>query len=126
MFGGPPKYASQGSKPSSMPDFDYDSIFKGSGTNETKSKATATSSGPVYDKPVYDEDIFDGLPGLKSKSVSSSARFEENVFASMTSPPKSDHFDDYLGNLGRNKSSRGFDDLLPGFGSGSPKISSRY
>ncbi|KAM7501669.1 hypothetical protein LguiB_000573 [Lonicera macranthoides] len=129
VFGGPPKYSSTNNKPN---DFDYDSIFKSSATNEMKSKSSS-STGPVYDKPVYDEDIFDGLPGLKSKSMSSSAGYDENVFASMSSPSKSDHFDDLLGNFGQtekmeaknNKSQKSFDDLLPGFGSVGPSASDR-
>ncbi|GFY99465.1 chaperone DnaJ-domain superfamily protein [Actinidia rufa] len=112
---------------SSLSDFDYDSIFKRSSASASDSKSR--SSSPVYDKPVYDEDIFDGLPGLKSKSTSASVRFDEDMFASISSPPKRNQkqsapFDDLLGNLGRteksepknNKSARGLDDLLPGFG----------
>ncbi|KAI3514768.1 hypothetical protein L1887_13452 [Cichorium endivia] len=145
VFGGPPKFTSNSRSPPAMSaDIDYDSIFKNSSsTNNNEAKSKSTSSNlPVYDKPVYDDDIFDGLPGMKSKSMhSTSARYEENIFASMTSsPPKrsqqSDHFDDLLGNLGRaekveppkqkaSKSPRGFDDLLPGFGSGGPASSSR-
>ncbi|KAJ0561007.1 putative Chaperone J-domain superfamily [Helianthus annuus] len=115
-------------------DIDYDSIFNNSYTNnEAKSKSVG-SSLPVYDKPVYDEDIFDGLPGMKSKSL-----YSDNVFASMTSsPPKPsqrrDDFDDLLGNLGRtetvdsvkekdSRSSRGLDDLFSGFGSGGGSVS---
>ncbi|CAK9137486.1 unnamed protein product [Ilex paraguariensis] len=132
VFGGPPKYTnSNKEKSSSLSDFDYDSMFKSTEANESKNKSA--SAVPVYDKPVYDDDIFDGLPGLKSKSTSASVRYGENVFASMASPPKqSDQFDDILGNLGRtekvesrkSKSSRGLDDLLPGFGSGDPTSNS--
>ncbi|GKE74827.1 hypothetical protein Tco_1536868, partial [Tanacetum coccineum] len=125
---------------SSSSDIDYDSIFK---NTDGKSKSVNFNSTlPVYDKPVYDDfddgagggDIFDGLPGVKSKSMgnSTSARFyeDDNIFASMSSnveSKKSDGFDDLLSNLGRKetvkenkptKSSVGFDDLLPGFGSG--------
>ncbi|KAI3810888.1 hypothetical protein L1987_20519 [Smallanthus sonchifolius] len=145
VFGGPPKFASNNFRSTpAMPDIDYDSIFKNSSSainNEAKTKS-ASSNSPVYDKPVYDDDIFDGLPGVKSKSMySSSTRFEDDVFASMTSsPPKrsqqSDHFDDLLGNLGRTekveppthkaaRSARGLDDLLPGFGSGGPASGNR-
>lgn len=148
VFGGPPKYTNtsgNSNKSASMNDFNYDSIFKSG--NESKSNNNnddnmKTSSLPVYDKPVYDEDIFDGLPGVKSKSVSSStARFEDDVFATMTLPPQrtdnKSHFDDLLGNLGRKEKvaepksgkssgSTEFDDLLAGFGSGSPATSSRY
>ncbi|KAL4572304.1 hypothetical protein LXL04_019076 [Taraxacum kok-saghyz] len=144
VFGGPPKFTNNTRSTPAMSDIDYDSIFKNSSsTNNSEAKSKSTSSNlPVYDKPVYDDDIFDGLPGMKSKSMhSASARYEENIFASMaSSPPKrsqqSDHFDDLLGNLGRaekveppkqkaSKSPRGFDDLLPGFGSGGPASSSR-
>ncbi|KAI3829900.1 hypothetical protein L1987_04031 [Smallanthus sonchifolius] len=131
---------------SSSTTFDYDSFFKDSvsaNNNETKSKPKSSNS-PVYDKPLYDDDAFDGLPGINSKSVSSSAstRYEDNVFASMTTSPskqgqQSDQFDDLLGNLGRtekaeparhrsDKSSKGLDDLIPGFGSSSPASSSRW
>lgn len=135
VFGGPPKYSSSSNnKTSSVSDFDYDSIFKSSVSIESKNKSNSASTEPVYDKPVYDEDIFDGLPGLKSKSMSAAANYDENVFASMSSTQKQssgDQFDDLLGNLGKreksepnNKSSRDFDDLIPGFGSGTP--SNRY
>ncbi|KAK2966595.1 hypothetical protein RJ640_025280 [Escallonia rubra] len=129
VYGGPPKY----SKPQSMSDFDYDTIFKASEPRSKTASSPAAPSAPVYDKPVYDEDIFDGLPGLRSKPVSAPLeRYSDNVFASM---PKQagDGFDDLLGNLGqtekveakKEKVSRGLDDLLPGFGSGSPGASSR-
>ncbi|CAK9134915.1 unnamed protein product [Ilex paraguariensis] len=128
VFGGPPNYANSNmEKASSLSDFDYDSIFKSSRANESTTKSA--SSVPVYDKPLYDDDIFDGLPGLKSKTTSVSVGYDENVFASMASPPKqSDQFGDLDGHLGRTetlelrevKSSSGLDDLLPGFGSGGP------
>lgn len=141
VFGGPSKYtntSANSNNSASINDFNYDSIFISGKNNDDNIK---TSSFPVYDKPVYDDDIFDGLPGVKSKSVSSSStlRFEDDVFATMTSPPQQNHnkshFDDLLGNLGRNEKvaepkssggSREFDDLLAGFGSGSPGTSSRY
>ncbi|XP_028104503.1 auxilin-related protein 2-like isoform X1 [Camellia sinensis] len=142
VFGGPPKYSSANNakSASSLSDFDYGSIFKSSSTsaNDLKNR----SSSPVYDKPVYDEDIFDGLPGVKSKSMSAKVRFDDHVFTSTSSPPyqnqnqnqnQSAAFDDLLGNLGRtdkpepknSKSSRGFDDLMSAFGDGSHSISSR-
>lgn len=151
VFGGPPKYsASSNSMNSSsnkqMNDFDYDSIFKSSepkenlNTNKSSSSSSKPtfSSLPVYDKPVYDEDIFDGLPGVKNKSPTASVSFEDNVFASMSSPPKTNsrdqqnEFDDLLGTFGRSdksgdnyrsssakssSSAKEFNDLLPGFGS---------
>lgn len=146
VFGGPPKHTNSSKSTSAMTDFDYDVIFKNSApTNNEEAKSKATSVKlPVYDKPAYDNDIFDGLSGLKSKSMSSSAspRYEENIFASMsTSPSKrnqqSDHFDDLKGNpsraqkvaptkQNRSKSPSGFDDLIPGFGSGRPATSNRY
>ena len=138
VFGGPPKYSSSNSNAnaaSSMSDFDYDSIFKAS-KNEVKSKWDSAPSDPVYDKPVYDDDIFDGLPGLKSKTVSSGSKFEENVFADIASSPRMgssgrDHFDELLGNLNRKdkpepknknitRTATDFDDLLPGFGTNTP------
>ncbi|KAL2470827.1 Auxilin-related protein 2 [Abeliophyllum distichum] len=158
VFGGPPKYTSSSSsnnnsssnKPSSLNDFDYDSIFKSdSKISNSNSGGNKTSSLPVYDKPVYDDDIFDGLPGLKSKLGTSSVRFEDDVFASIASPPSTkstksrrnqNDFDDLLVNLGGNdkfgesnksssakssSTSQGFDDLLPGFGSGIPASSNR-
>lgn len=115
---------------SSMSNFDYDSIFKNS-TSVNDNKL------PVYDN----EDIFNGLPGLKSKSMStsSSLRFEENVFVSppRKSSQQSDDFDEFLGSLSRKqkgqsvtndskKSLSGFDDLIPGFGSGNAAFSNRY
>ncbi|KAH0637981.1 hypothetical protein KY290_038346 [Solanum tuberosum] len=126
VFGGPPKYTNT----NNSADFNYDSIFISGKTNNNNDDNIKTSSFPVYDKPVYDDDIFDGLPGVKNKSLSSSStlRFEDDVFATMTSPPQQNtHFDDLLGNFGRNekvaqpKSSAGsteFDDLLAGFGTG--------
>ncbi|CAH2041109.1 unnamed protein product [Thlaspi arvense] len=138
VFGGPPKHTSDknSKSASSVSDFEYDSIFKGSSTSGNDAKNR--SSSPVYDKPVYDEDIFDGLPGLKSKSTSSSLRYDEDVFTSISSQSnvnqkQSAPFDDLFVNLGRtekselksNNSSRGFDDLLPGFGGSSPTGSDR-
>ncbi|KAM0051075.1 putative Chaperone J-domain superfamily [Helianthus debilis subsp. tardiflorus] len=144
VFGGGPKFTNSNSKStSSMTDFDYDSIFKDSvsvnnknNNNEMKSKPRVSNS-PVYDTPVYDDDMFD-------KTVSSSAnlRYDDDVFASVSGysnkqSQQSDQFDDLLGNLGRtekaepsgnwsDKSSRGLDDLIPGFGSNSPVSSSRW
>ncbi|PIN23126.1 hypothetical protein CDL12_04162 [Handroanthus impetiginosus] len=157
VFGGQPKYApssnfnnnnNKHSSHSSVGDFDYDSIFQSSAASEPKNSDSSnkSSSLPVYDKPVYDEDIFDGLPGLKSKSATSTVRFEEDVFASISSPPtgksrnQGSDFDDLLGNLTRNEkvgenntsstakstsSSKGLDDLLAGLGSGSSATSNR-
>lgn len=134
VFGGPPKYNGKSGSP--LSDFDYDSIFNSTSRGANDSRSKPTSSPPVYDKPVYDEDIFDGLPGLKSKPMSSSARYEADVFAAGISSPRnqsksqgqkqSGAFDDLIGSLGRTnkksetkngRSSGGFDDLLPGFGS---------
>ncbi|CDP04001.1 unnamed protein product [Coffea canephora] len=133
VFGGPPRYSNNNKSSSPGNDFDYDSIFKSSSSataNSNSNNHPKTSSAPVYDKPVYDEDIFDGLPGMKSKSESSAGKFDDDVFASMASPPRrsqsnnssnnrNDQFDDLLGKLGRNErnnnkssSSAGFDDLL--------------
>nr|XP_043619159.1 auxilin-related protein 1-like [Erigeron canadensis] len=151
VFGGPPKF-NNNSNTTKSSDIDYDSIFRSSSSsknNEVKSKSVG-SNLPVYDKPVYDDendvddsiggDIFGGLPGVKSKSMrnSSSVRYEnndddddDNVFAWSKKSEKKDDFDDLLGNLGHKekevaKSSKGgFDDLLPGFGSGTFVSSNR-
>ncbi|KAL8516487.1 hypothetical protein ACS0TY_014947 [Phlomoides rotata] len=153
LYGGNPKYttssnSNNNNKHSSVGDFDYDSIFKSSAAPEPKSSSSSNkaSSMPVYDKPVYDEDIFDGLPGLKSKSPASSVRFDDDVFATISSPPtgksrnESSDFDDLLGNLGKNEKARennssssaksssnkkGFDDLLAGFGGSSSPANNR-
>ncbi|EPS64905.1 hypothetical protein M569_09873, partial [Genlisea aurea] len=146
VFGGQPKYAttsnarSSASNRSMASDLDYDSIFTPSASSEYHNVGNSDKSSlPVYDKPVYDEDIFDGLPGLKSKSAAPTVRFDEDVFVSASVPQPAtnrdsgDDFDDLLGNFTRtekvkeenvssnakiNSSSKGFDDLLPGFGSG--------
>lgn len=153
VYGGNPKYSTSSnnnSKNSSVRDFDYDydSIFKSSATTEPKSSSSTNKASPmpVYDKPVYDEDIFDGLPGLKSKSPTASVRFDDDVFATISSPPtgknrnETSDFDDLLGNLGKNEKAReknssssaksssnakGFDDLLAGLGSSSSPASNR-
>ncbi|KAG8371622.1 hypothetical protein BUALT_Bualt13G0107400 [Buddleja alternifolia] len=153
VFGGPPKYTPSSnshvnSKHSSVGDLDYDSIFRSSNASDPKNSniSNERSSSPVYDKPVYDDDIFDGLPGLKSKSAASAVRFEDDVFASMSSLPSSNSrnqgndFDEFLGNLGKNEKvdendksssaksssvSKGFDDLMAGFGSGISAASNR-
>ncbi|KAM3325837.1 hypothetical protein P3S67_000962 [Capsicum chacoense] len=121
VFGGPPKYTN-----TSSADFNCDSIFKSGKTNNNNDDNIKTSSLPVYDKPVYGEDMFDELPGVKSKSVSSS----DDVFPTITSPNHNkSHFDDLLGNLGINEpktsASSEFGDLLAGFASASPGTSSR-
>ncbi|KAG9154377.1 hypothetical protein Leryth_000812 [Lithospermum erythrorhizon] len=129
VFGGPSK--------STFNDFDYDSIFKNnnndydnSSSSRSRNASKTTSDFPVFDKPVYDDDdgggdIFDGLPGMKSKSMSSSSKgvkFEDgDVFGSMGASGI-DQFDDLLGNFGRNRieernvgSMQGMDDFLGGF-----------
>ncbi|KAL8055735.1 hypothetical protein ABFX02_04G075100 [Erythranthe guttata] len=146
VFGEPAKFTPSSNSNdydnhSSMSDFDYDSIFNSSGAAVQPKKDTSSkiSTGPVYDKPLYDEDIFDGLPGLKSKPASSKVRFDDEVFSSTSSPPSSKsrnpkgNFDDLLGNMGKNEksgenvrtssaksssSSKVFDDLLGGFENG--------
>ncbi|KAG5232136.1 auxilin-related protein [Salix suchowensis] len=141
-FDGPLKYSeSRGGASTNTSSFDYDSIFK--------DQNPKSASMPIFDKPVYDDDIFDGLPGLKNSSTdggSASAPKFDNVFASVSSPPKqhrrplareSSPFDDLLGNLGKKetesktesrkveKDSTAFDDLLPGFGGSSSPIVNR-
>lgn len=148
VFGGQPKYTSSSnfSGINKQSDFDYDSIFKSSAAAETpkNSNNSNKSSMPVYDKPVYDEDIFDGLPGLKSKSPPPSVKFDDDVFVSMSSPPMGNgpnrEYDDLLGNLGRKEkvgdenissgaksssSSKGFDDLFAGFASSNSPVRDR-
>ncbi|KAA3474791.1 auxilin-related protein 2-like [Gossypium australe] len=124
VYGGPPKYSSESRATTAQTSsFDYDSFFK-------------DPKPPVYDKPVYDDDIFDGLPGIKSSSTTSAAKYDD-VFSISGSPPRPKNkspnnspFDDLLGNLGgkepemKVKSERVkpekdaplFDDLLSGFG----------
>lgn len=140
------------SEHASVSDFDYDAIFNSSSlasqAKKNNNDSSKVSTEPVYDKPVYDDDIFGGLPGLKSNSASSTTvRFDGEVFTSISSPPASnsrslnDDFDVFLGNMGRNEkagenirtgsakgssSSKGFDDLLPGFGNGTADDSNRY
>ncbi|GMI70899.1 AUXILIN-LIKE2 [Hibiscus trionum] len=133
VYGGPPKYSSEPrASTAQTSSFDYDSLFK-------------ESKPPVYDKPVYDDDIFDGLPGIKSSSTTSAAKFDD-VFSIPGSPPPPKHkstssspLDDLLGNLGRKetetkfnservkaeKDAPLFDDLLPGFGRSSSPAPAR-
>ncbi|KAL7124619.1 hypothetical protein ABFS83_14G061300 [Erythranthe nasuta] len=155
VFGGQTKYAPSSNsggnvKHSPASDFDYDSIFKTSSTIETKSSSSGNNNSsplPVYDKPLYDdEDIFGGLPGVKNKSPASTVRFDNDVFASISSPQigrtknRSSDVDDFLGNLRMNEkagenssnhsaksssSTKGFDDLLAGFGSVNSATSNR-
>ncbi|XP_057772588.1 auxilin-related protein 2-like isoform X2 [Salvia miltiorrhiza] len=147
VFGGQPKYASSSNFGSinNQGDFDYDSIFKSSAATEPlKNSNSNVSSMPVYDKPVYDDDIFDGLPGLKSKSPAPSVKFDDDVFVAMSSPStgnsRNREYDDLLGNLGRKEkvaeenissgaksssSSKGYDDFLAGFGSSNSSVRDR-
>ncbi|KAJ8899338.1 hypothetical protein K2173_018312 [Erythroxylum novogranatense] len=111
VFGGPPKYSeSRGAArirsvtgtttSSSIPAFDYDSIFK--------DQNAKSSSLPVIDKPVYDDDIFGGLPGIKNASSggTSSAKYDD-VFASIGTAASPKH-------KSLNSSSP-FDDLIDTF-----------
>ncbi|XP_012490972.1 auxilin-related protein 2 [Gossypium raimondii] len=133
VYGGPPKYSSESRATTSQTSsYDYDSFFK-------------DPKPPVYDKPVYDDDIFDGLPGIKSSSTTSAAKYDD-VFSISGSPPRPKNkspnnspFDDLLGNLGgkepemKVKSERVkpekdaplFDDLLSGFGRSSSPTPAR-
>ncbi|TYI00924.1 hypothetical protein E1A91_A11G158700v1 [Gossypium mustelinum] len=133
VYGGPPKYSSESRATTAQTSsFDYDSFFK-------------DPKPPVYDKPVYDDDIFDGLPGIKSSSTTSAAKYDD-VFSISGSPPRPKNkspnnspFDDLLGNLGgkepemkvkseRVKSEKDaplFDDLLSGFGRSSSPTPAR-
>ncbi|KAB2022087.1 hypothetical protein ES319_D07G184600v1 [Gossypium barbadense] len=133
VYGGPPKYSSESRATAEQTSSnDYDSFFK-------------DSKPPVFDKPVYDDDLFDGLPGVKSSSSASAAKYD-NVFGisqstsrSRDKSPGSSPFDDLLGNLGTKESETKtksekmkaekdaplFDDLLPGFGRSSSPASAR-
>ncbi|KHF99207.1 hypothetical protein F383_08933 [Gossypium arboreum] len=133
VYGGPPKYSSESRATTAQTSsFDYDSFFK-------------DPKPPVYDKPVYDDDIFDGLPGIKSSSTTSAAKYDD-VFSISGSPPRPKNkspnnspFDDLLGNLGgkepemkvkseRVKSEKDAplcDDLLSGFGRSSSPTPAR-
>ncbi|KAK9110241.1 hypothetical protein Sjap_018301 [Stephania japonica] len=134
LFGGPAKSAKQseargGSGAGSV--FDYDSVFQGTASDS----GARSSSMPVFDKPVYDDDGFDGAQGQKG---SSSVNYDDIFSSSMSGRSKqSDHFDDFLENLGKKEpesSSNGrkfgnvernvsdFDDLIPGFGGSSPPV----
>ncbi|KAG6595607.1 Auxilin-related protein 2, partial [Cucurbita argyrosperma subsp. sororia] len=129
LLGGSAKFSRKSESRGGDSDVNFDSLFHGAGN----SGQPAASSSPVYDKPVYDDDIFDGIPGLRS---SSKVQYDD-VFSSMSSPPKADSaFDDLLGGFGKSegvsKSTGGkgtqskdkeipaFDDLIPGFRSRSP------
>ncbi|XP_023517694.1 auxilin-related protein 2-like [Cucurbita pepo subsp. pepo] len=129
LLGGSAKFSRKSENRGGDSDVNFDSLFHGAGN----SGQPAASSSPVYDKPVYDDDIFDGIPGLRS---SSKVQYDD-VFSSMSSPPKADSaFDDLLGGFGKSegvsKSTGGkgtqskdkeipaFDDLIPGFRSRSP------
>ncbi|XP_057539961.1 auxilin-related protein 2-like isoform X2 [Amaranthus tricolor] len=109
----------------------FDSIFGGDGGGGGGGDSGPRfSSLPVFDKPVCDDDI-------------SSSMTYDDIFSSSTTR-KGDAFDDLLGGLGNKEQqslrsvgtgsvSKGnekgnipsFDDLLPGFGSGSATSSSR-
>ncbi|KAK8476121.1 hypothetical protein V6N13_128048 [Hibiscus sabdariffa] len=126
-----PKYSSESRATSAQTSsFDYDSFFK-----DTKP--------PVFDKPVYDDDPFDVLPGIRSSSAKSAAKYDD-VFTASRSPRKhksmnSSPFDDLLGNLGgketevkaniekvnAEKDAPLFDDLFAGFGQSSSAASAR-
>ncbi|XVE72621.1 hypothetical protein DITRI_Ditri11bG0052800 [Diplodiscus trichospermus] len=132
VYGGPPKYSSESRATTAQTSsFDYDSLFK-------------DPKPPVFDKPVYDDDLFDGLPGIKSSSATSAAKYDDLFSLSGSPPPKhksmnSSPFDDLLGNLGRKetetktenarvtveKDAPLFEDLLPGFGRSSSPAPAR-
>ncbi|XP_042045231.1 auxilin-related protein 2-like [Salvia splendens] len=137
VFGEPAKFTPS-SQHSSMGEIDYNSMFTSEANNSSSRKTT--SSAPVYDKPVYDDDIFEGLPGLKSSSPTSAVRFDNDVFAGN----QNRDYNHLLGNFGRseqakenknivgngaksksNSSSKGYDDLLAGFGSAPSAASNR-
>ncbi|XP_073139667.1 auxilin-related protein 1-like [Henckelia pumila] len=145
VFGGPSKYPSSlksnanSNMQSAMNDFDYDSIFKSSEQKSNNSNSKK-SPLPVYDKPVYDDDIFDGLPGLKSKPATTTPLFDTDSLGTNKSKNHHTDFDDLLGNLTRNEkvgqtkksssakktsASQNFDELLDGFGSSSSATGDR-
>ncbi|XP_059630683.1 auxilin-related protein 2 [Cornus florida] len=126
VFGGPvknskPSNRSNGGDGSSI--FDFDSMFQGSSNSNPKSSASN-----VFDD---DDDIFGGMSGSKS---SASVNYDD-VFGSISSPPReSSPIDDLFGNLGGTgfesngsgrksgeveKNATEFDDLIPGFGESS-------
>lgn len=131
VFGEPAKFTpntnySTNNEHSSMRDFEYDSVFIAEAKRVT-SGSSKTSLAPVYDKPVYDDDdIFEGLPGLKSKPHGISSP------RSSKGGKHNNDFDDLLGRREKAKdsimsssSSKGFDDLFSGFGSGVSAASNR-
>ncbi|GJT02290.1 DnaJ domain-containing protein [Tanacetum coccineum] len=114
------------SSPSSISDFDYDTIFNKNSSsspssvnyNQTKFKTQTSHNTPLYDKPLYDDHIFHQLPKVNSKPV----RYGDDVFASV-----SNDFDHLFGSSGRPwegsaESGHGgdLDDLLPGFRTAAP------
>ncbi|KAI7755322.1 hypothetical protein M8C21_030168 [Ambrosia artemisiifolia] len=127
VFGGGPKYTNINSIFNDSVSFNNNiNNSRSSSSSEMKKTIPRASNLPVYD----DDDVL---------------RYEDNVFASVSSymskqREQSDEFDDLLGNLGRRekaepsrdwrdgseKSSRGLDDLIPGFGSSSPVSNSRW
>ncbi|KAJ6842478.1 auxilin-related protein 2-like [Iris pallida] len=130
VFGGPPpRYPNRPSAqpaPASSPQPQFDSIFDGF---NGPTPAAASGSAPVFDKPVYDDDdIFDGIPGTRSSAY-------DDVFASMSAPPKKGHaadgaqpYGDLLASMGKGSAtgprreeegSDAFDDLVPRFGASS-------
>lgn len=143
VFGEPAKFVPNANQ-SSTRDIDYASMF----SSEAKSVSSSgkTAPVPVYDEPVYDDDIFKGLPGLKSKSTTA-ARYDNGSYAGVSSAPlskggnQSNFFKDLLENSGRREqakekigsnaksksdsSSKGYDDLLAGLGSGVSAASNR-
>ncbi|KAL4021205.1 hypothetical protein IC575_019997 [Cucumis melo] len=129
LLGGSGRFSRKPEARAGDSDVNFDSLFNGVGN----SSQPPASNLPVYDKPVYDDDIFDGIPGLRN---SSKVQYDD-VFSSMSSPPKAESaFDDLLGGFGKSDSvpkSKGgkgtqskdqeipaFDDLIPGFRGGSP------
>lgn len=128
LLGGSGRFSRKSETRGGESDVNFDSLFHGGGN----SGQPAASNLPVYDKPVYDDDIFDGIPGLRN---SSKVQYDD-VFSSMSSPPKADSaFDDLIpgfsksesvsktggkGRQSKDKEIPAFDDLIPGFRGSSP------
>lgn len=134
VFGEPAKFIpntnySSNSQPSSMRDIDYVSMFNSEAKSVNGSSSSKTSSAPVYDEPVYDDDIFKGLPGLKSKSAASKGGNQNNFFKDLLEDSeRREQAKEKISSSGKSKSnssSKGYDNLLAGFGSGVSAASNR-
>eukprot|EP01018_Ginkgo_biloba_P008571 Gb_26456 [translate_table: standard] len=126
VFGGPPKFTTPSFASQSE---GYDDIFRSFST------PINTSSVPVFDAPVYDDDIFGGLKGVRSATVT----YDDVFSGGSGGGPSASSFEDLLGEFGaagkpstmpnsqrsRNQGDSGFDDLIPGFGNSQPTKKTR-